>query len=285
MLGVNTKIVTLALSALVFAGCDQLQNPDKAQQNQSEQTQANAVSLITISLQPGNQLSVNLKNAPLSEVAAELSRVTKAKITLDNQKRDEKVTIAFSNIPLKIGIQRIFGDNTIVEFPSGKDKALPKSLLSQLLPGNTQKAEEETLTDRASAPTNLEQLIDQALNGQEPGERILALDKLAPQASKAPEKIVPVFESALQDNDPQVRKKAINLVLYKRVPVSSETLHDVAVNDEDDELRGKAWVELASRGNPEMLKRYLPDALSDPNPDIRKDAKNLLEKLEAKNEL
>ena len=56
-------------------------------------------------------------------------------------------------------------------------------------------------------------------------------------------------------------------------------LHDIAVGDPSDNVRGMAWLNIADRGGPDV-REYLNDALNDPSPDIRRDAQLRLDQLD-----
>ncbi len=264
---------------LIFglASCDRNQSSDENTARHAQQTEE--ATSIVIALHPGNKLTAKLTNAPLSTVAKEVSRTLGVGIVI-NEQEDKRVTLAFEDLPLKEGLVRIFGPDANITYPPKLAETPSSKKQNDNLANNTISRLPNS-NSLSSQKNPLDQLIDQALNSPAPNDRIQALKNLVQQIPNAPDKLLPVFESALQDSDAQVRKTVIDLVLYKRIPIKEETIHDIAVNDEDDEMRGKAWVILTNRASPETLKQYLPDALSDPNPAIKNDARKLLEKLES----
>ncbi|HHJ38700.1 MAG: hypothetical protein AXA67_05720 [Methylothermaceae bacteria B42] len=278
-----SKIKRFVLAASVGAGllifglasCDRNQSSDENTAQQAEEATS-----IVIALHPGNKLTAKLTNAPLSTVAKEVSRTLGVGIVINEQQKDKRVTLAFEDLPLKEGLVRIFGPDANITYPPKLAETSSSKKQKDNLANNTISRLPNS-NSLSSQKNPLDQLIDQALNSPAPNDRIQALKNLVQQIPNAPDKLLPVFESALQDSDAQVRKTAIDLVLYKRIPIKDETIHDIAVNDDDDEMRGKAWVILTNRASPETLKQYLPDALSDPNPAIKNDARKLLEKLES----
>lgn len=120
-----------------------------------------------------------------------------------------------------------------------------------------------------------------AVNAPKPKARIRALKALAPRASENAEAVLPAFEEAITDNNQEVRGEALEMIYKTRLNVPSDMVHDVAVTDPVDEVRGMAWIVLVERSEPE-LRAYLADALNDPNPLIRRDAQWEINKLDYK---
>jgi hypothetical protein len=170
------------------------------------------------------------------------------------------------------------GDRTGSLAPSTRGPLLPREEPSpEAVVDRAMGGMEPAPTDsEAGTSDNIDQLGDQVRYAQEPSARVEALRALAEEDKEA---VRPIFETALQDNDQGVRKETLMLIYQKRIPVPSEVLHEVAVNDVADKIRGLAWINIKDRGGPE-LKGYLLDALNDPNPEIRRDAQIHLDRLD-----
>lgn len=180
-----------------------------------------------------------------------------------------------------IALEKTKGDR--VEKVSGLSKKLTVSagLANQSLSSTTRNAADtenfSTIDTKTTESTGLEQLENEALYGQDPKARIGAIKTLLEKADS--ESAAPVVEQALNDSDSEVRKETLALIYKKRVPVPVDVIHNVAVNDTSDQVRGMAWVYISDRGGPD-LQEYLMVALNDPNPDIRRDAQRRLDRFE-----
>ena len=130
---------------------------------------------------------------------------------------------------------------------------------------------------KISESEQINQLEEKALFGRDPKARISALQTLLEKVSS--ESAMLVVEQTLNDADKEVRKETLLLIYKKRLPVPDNVLHDVAVGDPSDNVRGMAWLNIADRGGPD-LREYLNDALNDSNPDIRRDAQLRLDQLD-----
>lgn len=131
---------------------------------------------------------------------------------------------------------------------------------------------------KTNESTDIEQLKKEALNSQDPKARIAALKTLLEKADG--ESAAPVVEEALGDSDSEVRKETLALIYKKRLPIPNDVIHNVAVNDTSDQVRGMAWVYISDHAGPEELQEYLMDALNDPNPDIKRDAQRRLDRFD-----
>lgn len=128
---------------------------------------------------------------------------------------------------------------------------------------------------------DIDELRNLALNAQAPKTRIKALRAMVPLVGNNAEVVLPTFEKAISDNDQAVREEALKLVYRKSLPVPSNIIYDAAITDPVDNVRGRAWIALVERNEPD-LRGYLMDALLDPNPNIRRDAGVELDKLDAR---
>ncbi len=272
-------ILALAGAICVTSGCDYYDKDENNAQSGADK-QPEAVSEILLSLNPEQKVTVRLNNAPLPLVAEELSRLAGISLSLNDVQSKQRVTLSVRDASLQAAVKQIFGADIPVTFPP--KHTLPTDVCTQALKiPRIDQQPQAGIVGKEENKTSLfpEQLVEKALHDPNPKERISALENIANTSALEPMIVVQTFETALSDPDIAVRKTALTQINKKRIPVSDNLLHEVAVNDADDEIRGRAWIELVDRGDPQVLKEFLPDALSDPNPDIRESAKMQLDKL------
>lgn len=140
-------------------------------------------------------------------------------------------------------------------------------------------AGDESITEQA----NVDALRDEALYNQSAKSRIYALKELADSPDKNSPEVVSVFNEALVDADPEVRREAIWTAHAGRVPVTTDTLLEVATNDPNAEIRGGAYVALVDRaeGDDAEVRRILNIALQDPESAIQETAQHRLTLLDS----
>lgn len=282
------KIQVWALaSAMVWvSGCDYL---DKSEHS-GEAAQQAALSKMVLALNPNDKLTAHLENVPLAVVATELSKLAGLSVSYNAAQNNQSITLSFEDLPLQAGVMRIFGPDVTAVFPKydNLQNSIRTGECAQPLIASERAAQHDSqgIINESVGERHLtsEQLLDRALHSPDSSVKIAALDAIAHSTEFDPQVVVETFEAALNDPDSSVRKAALEQISLQRIPVADDVIHDLAINDADDQIRGKAWVELVDRGDPQVLREFLPDALSDPNPEIRRSAKIQLDKLKTESD-
>lgn len=97
---------------------------------------------------------------------------------------------------------------------------------------------------------------------------------------KDKEEGIAAIEEVLQDPEDEVRRQTLALAYDEEVPVSKSTLHELALNDPNDRVRGTAALNIVNFGKPNEVREYLNEAVNDPNPVISRQAQLRLDKLD-----
>jgi HEAT repeat protein len=144
-----------------------------------------------------------------------------------------------------------------------------------VLPKNTTGENSATLKtlEPANQATDLAAWKNQALSAQNPADRLMALKQFLDHADPAEHNALLI--AALEDTVPEVRKLAINTMGDSTEPLI-EPLSQTALNDEDPQLRTAALDVLVNRYGEEAT-AVLEQALTDPDANVQQTAKNNLE--------
>jgi hypothetical protein len=144
-----------------------------------------------------------------------------------------------------------------------------------VLPKNTTRENSATLKtlEPANQATDLAAWKNQALSAQNPADRLMALKQFLDHADPAEHNALLI--AALEDTAPEVRKLAINTMGDSTEPLI-EPLSQTALNDEDPQLRTAALDVLVNRYGEEAT-AVLEQALTDPDANVQQTAKNNLE--------
>ncbi len=96
---------------------------------------------------------------------------------------------------------------------------------------------------------------------------------------------ISAIEEILQDPEPEVRRETLAFVYDEAVPVSKTMLHELALNDPNDRVRGTAALNIVDYGKPNEVLEYLHEAVNDPHPVISRQAQLRLDKLELQRQI
>lgn len=229
-----------------------------------------------------NTLSVEIEDAPLGEVLKELARQAQLKVYLGESRAAEKISAKFDNLPLEEGVKRLLkGKNYTFTYdrPATANGRPGAPRLAEIRVVSTDSAPLEISGEAAVPPAekSLEDLARKALQAPEPADRMDALKSLYERGKG--EEYRSTVASALRDKDQEVRDVALELVL-QGVPVSTETLKEMALGDASPELRIRAWNVLVEESDTNTAAmEYARQALQDPDPQVRAYAQRTLQEL------
>jgi hypothetical protein len=219
------------------------------------------------------QLSVAAEEVPLSEVIQAVASKTGIEVVELEEFRQE-VSVQLSGLPLHDGLQRLLADvnYVLIESASGQEQRRP--VLTVIVGGRVRSSSRRIIdcvladavdTSKGVTEDN-ETALRRALDDPDPDSQALALDLIA---ERDHENAVPVLVEGTQSTMPEVRLRAIDLLVSSQA--DDQTILSAlgrAVNDEDRGIRSYAIRTLAQRGAPEGL-AYLQGALVDPDPGTR----------------
>jgi HEAT repeat protein len=219
------------------------------------------------------QLSLTAEKVPLSEVIKAVAAKAGIEVVELEEFRQE-ISVQFSDVPLHDGLQRLLADLDYVLIESASAQEQQPPALTVILGGrvrsSSQKIIDCVLADAIDTSKGLtednETALRRALDDPDPNSQALALDLIA---ERDHENAVPVLVEGTQSSMPEVRLRAIELLVNSQA--DDQTILSAlgqAVNDQQREIRSYAIRTLAQRGTPEGLS-YLQAALADPDPGIR----------------
>lgn len=230
-----------------------------------------------------NYLSVKVEKIPLGKVLEELGRKANLQIFMDGVIAKETVTIEFKNLLLEEGIRRILqGRNYALTYAdASSNSALPQVTGIKVVQYGS--GTSMTQADRGSSAAGkkknarpLEDVIKEISEAPDAASRIIALKELHDWSGEP--KTVPVIVAALRDDDPYVRKTALELLEDADNP-PVEPIANVALNDPNPQLRIYA-LEILVDTNEDAAGSYLKKASNDSDPKVKKLAQELLKELQ-----
>lgn len=222
------------------------------------------------------RLTVRLKGVPLQMVMKAIAQKSGVVLVLDAP-LEEKVTLAFEDLPLDEGLRRFPGLRNYVLVYAAAEPDQP-AVLKQLKILATQHGGSRAKEDREEPPVT--QWQRETLEDTDPGRRREAVEALA--SSEEPGRRQDLLLKVLkQDGNSEVRMAALD-ALASLDAISFEILFEVALQDSGPSVRMRALELLRERGEDDRrVKELLVMALeSDPDKEVRETALSLLENFE-----
>ncbi len=248
----------------------------------------------------GDTVSAQITQAPLAQVLTELARQLPLVYTLPASVATEAVSCSFKKLRLVPALRQLLDgqsyallitENAVGHGPLQVTELRIFSQEQDKTPALTARREQPTpapepaLSSRKTsrqAPVKLKAETAEALarwqdillNDPNPLMRAVALEELSaypdvPQALHA-------MAFALEDEDVQIRKQALELLDGESDAVAMEVVADVLYHDESPELRRMAFAVLIDAAVP-MPTEALQQALQDPDRELRQMARRFLD--------
>ena len=223
-----------------------------------------------------DRLTVRLKGIPLGMALKAIAQKSGVALTLEAP-LEEEVTIAFDDLPVEEGLRRLLGSRSFVFVYAAAELGQPVVLkgVKVLAKGRggvraNGAREEHLVTPWWQA----------ALEGPDPARRREAVEALAD--SQEPGQHLAILLAVLkQDGDSDVREAALD-ALQSLDAIPLEPLFNVALQDREPSIRTKALELLAEKGKSDRQVKavLLRASKADPDEEVRETASSLLEHFE-----
>jgi hypothetical protein len=217
---------------------------------------------------------MDLKGAPLAAVLAELGQQAQITLSVPDDMKPERLTLAFQNLPLEDALKRVLarhsyaflykengGLDVIVgvrlfakdqqapttDAVSSNTQAIPPSQASQGLPtsppatsswGRVVSAMIESNIPAVSDDVPLDEVKRSFSEAQDPALRSTMLEAMVDHGEEGP--VAPMLTTALSDSDEGVRETALNLLKSSTDHVPIGPLASMATVDSNPEFRSEA---------------------------------------------
>jgi len=219
-------------------------------------------------------VSIDAQNAPLGALLAELGLQAQIAVSIPDEMKSERLTLAFQHRPLEDALKRVVAGHpyALLYKQTGKQEvisgvrlfaqplqtpttdtvlsstpALAPSKTSQGLPtplpatrawgrGGPAIGEAQPVTISDDLP--LDELKRSLTETQDPARRSATLEAIANRGEEGP--VTPILAKALSDTDEGVRDTALNLLMSSFDPVPIGPLASMATRDNNPESRMEA---------------------------------------------
>jgi HEAT repeat protein len=259
-------------------------------------------------------VSIDVTNAPLAAVLTEMGRHAHLTVSVPDELKSERLTLAFHDLPLEAALKQVLARQSYVflytrtrgseviagvrlfarhEQAPSADIASPVAQGTRSPPANQSPSTMASSWGRASlAPEMTTPALSEDVpvgelqrslsEAQDPAVRLATLEALADREAEGP--VIPLLANALADSDEGVRETALNLLKSSYDPLPIGPLASMATSDANPEFRSEALTlmtdQLMMQDRPKedwaAVTATLTRGLSDPDPDIRDQATTLL---------
>lgn len=262
-------------------------------------------------------VSIDVTNAPLTVVLTEMGRHAHLTVSVPDELKSERLTLAFRDLPLEAALKQVLTRQSYVflykrnhgseviagvrlfakhEQAPRPDVASPVAQGTRPPPANqgpspmasswgrvASLAPETTTALSEDVP--LDEVKRSLSEAQDPAVRSATLEALADREAEAP--VTPLLANALADSDEGVRETALNLLKSSYDPVPIGPLASMATSDANPEFRSEAlnlmtdqlMMQERSKEDWATVTSALNRGLSDADPDVRDQATMLLAEL------
>ena len=211
-------------------------------------------------------LSVRTQNARLGWLLDEISRKFKIAVIMGEGVDSQRVSVAFSDLPLDQGLRRILTEQDAFFYYRGGARLLTIWVYLK----NAGRGLYPVPRDEWASTAEL----DEVLRDWDPAERAWAIETLVERRGELARDAV---LQALEDEDERVRTNALYGALDQGIEVPVKTLSRLALEDPSLNIRFLALEALTGDPNLESVATW---ALDDPHPMIRDYAARLLDRLD-----
>jgi hypothetical protein len=225
---------------------------------------------------PPSVLSADMVQIPLRQALTELGGKLGAKVFMAEGIGEEAITVKFQKLPVEEGLKRILQGQSYLlirsQAPEGGKGAVEMRIVEIRVMGQGAGGAPAVLKEVEVEPqgqsAELTGLAKQASEAERPEDRVKALKEFAHRAE--PSILGKVLVPALQDQDPRVRKLALQRMTDATDP-PLEAMAEMVLRDERAALRSSAIDTLVSIHGAAAA-ATLEKALSDPSPAVRRAA-------------
>jgi len=248
------------------------------------------------------KISATIRQAPLAKILAEMAKITPIRFIFNGDGASERISVQFSRLSFRQALQHILKNNYVITSTILTDSPKPggSSLKSQTVIHILHRSPITTLPnelnrDNLSKNINTSSVSDSdqseiaklainAVESESADSRLQALDTLIRKYTDKENRalVAQVFDKALTDQEPEVRKAAFQIVTENAIAISDRSLIDVAGNDSDPDIRLGSLYEIAKRTNPVVMRAVLEKAENDPDDRVSQTATQLLHSLRHK---
>lgn len=221
-------------------------------------------------------LSVYIQKRPLQWVLSEIARQSGVSINAQ-EIGNELISEVFQDLPLDRGLQRLLSISDTFFFYSG-EKMLSKLRAVWVY----QKGKGDGIVPAPPSASASAQEYEQDLMDPNPEVRARSVETLVEREGQDAEELV---LRALEDGNDHVRSRALDVAVTSGVKLPTDTLIDLTQYDPSPLVRTLALVAIAdvaenSRREGLDIRPLAESALSDPAPDVKAQAQQILEQID-----
>ncbi len=223
-----------------------------------------------------DQMTLRLHDAPLVDVVEQVAQALFLTSHVAPGFEGTLVTLTVKEVPVRQGLDRLLAntnyvltDRDLYVWARGESSNDGEWRERRQAVPSSEPVEQEELSD--------EELQHQAIDGEDPEARSLALELLS---SEDEEKAISTIVQALQDRSPEVRGLALELLGEAEGPIPVDQIAKIITNDPNPEQRMEAIVVLASRDE-EAAHAILQNALNDSDPEVVELGKGILQDVDS----
>lgn len=235
----------------------------------------------------GGRMTARVQDAPLETVLREISRRVPMTVSIQGAVARELVSVQFRDLPVEEGIRKVLQGREyaiIHRTPpfagaGGQEQAGPREVIVFSGPGSeTSGADAWMSVGDGTGPPRVP-APGRGGGGPKPGtlmgelEEMGELEQMGELADE--DELLPVVAQALEDRDPRVREKAMEVLEESLGPIPVRQLAHIAESERDPLMRSRALTLLAFRAE-ESAGPSLTRALQDPDAEVRALASDLL---------
>jgi len=198
-------------------------------------------------------LTVNARDTSLARLLDAIATAARIRIEASHGPvKDEKVTVAFRNLPLVEGLRRILGDRGLVLVYATRGESGPRLTEVRVYDRGQGRAQAPDRPAVASLPAGLENLVPlPARNAGVPPQRP-PLGRPG-RWGRGPEAVDPLVQAVLSDGDPVMRLEAARELGRTWSDRAGEPLADVLQGDADTRVREAASLALGETWSPRAV--------------------------------
>jgi hypothetical protein len=243
-----------------------------------------------------HKISASILEAPLSKILSEMGKITSIKYIFNGEGANERVSVQFFSLSFQQALQQILKNNfviistTLTASPALGRNSLKSQAVIHILNRSPSTTSPNDLNRDVSSKNNdtssvsnsdqseIAKLAINAVESESADSRVQALDALTLKYTEEENRalVAQVFDKALADPEPKVRKAAFQIVTENAISISDGALIEVASNDSDPDIRLGSLYEIANRANPAVTGAILEKAQNDPDDRVSQAATQLL---------